>query len=128
MDLEGFVRHSMSDPVAPTATAPCSPLPFQPSRPLVTPIMPVVDLGAAAGFYESIGFVVENFDDGYAWVRHCGWEVLHLRVVDSVVGNEASAYLHVDDAAAWRAAMMRSCGEVELARWPTCRGACASSP
>ncbi len=36
--------------------------------------------------------------------------VAHLRTVDSVDRNEASAYLHVDDADAWRSAMFESTG------------------
>ena len=39
----------------------------------------------------------------------------NLRRVDSVEGNRASLYLHVDDAEAWRAAMNEAAGgDVEM--------------
>lgn len=59
----------------------------------------------AVGFYQRLGFQVVAYDEGYAWVKHCGWEWFHLRRVDSVRGNRASAYLHVEDADAWRLAI-----------------------
>jgi catechol 2,3-dioxygenase-like lactoylglutathione lyase family enzyme len=91
------------------------PLPYVDCRPTTNPILPVADMQAAISFYERLGFEVTAYDERYAWVRHCGWEWLHLRLVDSIAGNEASAYLHVDDADAWRAAMHdTSAGEVEL--------------
>ncbi len=81
-------------------------LPFVRRRPTTNPILPIVNMAGAAQFYEALGFEVTAYDDGYAWVKHCGWEWFHLRRVDSVAGNSASAYLHVDDAAQWRAAMV----------------------
>jgi hydroxymethylpyrimidine/phosphomethylpyrimidine kinase len=89
-------------------------LPYVPHRPTTNPILPVDDMATAVAFYERLGFEVTRYDDGYSWVRHCGWEWLHLRLVDSVAGNGSSAYLHVADAAAWRAAMATAPG-VELA-------------
>jgi len=72
--------------------------------------MPVDNMESAIDFYESIGFTVEPWDKQYAWVKHCGKEWLHLRLVDSVENNQASAYLHVDDAAAWHRAMLEASG------------------
>ena len=93
------------------------PLPFVRRRPMVNPILPVDDMAAAIDFYRQLGFEVLAHDEGYAWVKHCGWEWFHLRRVDSVDGNRASAYLHVDDADAWRAAMAGSSGgTVEMAK------------
>lgn len=93
-----------------------APLPYVGCRPTTNPILPVTDMAAAIAFYERLGFDVHAYDGGYAWVRHCGWEWLHLRLVESVAGNAASAYLHVDDANEWRAAMTAaSGGEIELA-------------
>lgn len=37
-----------------------------------TPILPVADLTRAAEFYREIGFVVEPYDEGYAFVRGGG--------------------------------------------------------
>jgi catechol 2,3-dioxygenase-like lactoylglutathione lyase family enzyme len=85
-------------------------------RPTTNPILPVDDLVAAIEFYTRLGFDVNAYDDGYAWVVHCGFEWFHLRHVDSVDGNHASAYLHVDDAHAWRAAMVAASGaSIEIA-------------
>ena len=75
-----------------------------PSGRIVTKIIfPVRDLGVAVAFYERLGFEVERYDDGYAWVRHRGEEVLHLRSVPELdpVGNHAAGYLHVTDVDAW---------------------------
>ena len=85
-------------------------------QPTTNPILPVADIERAIEFYERLGFQGETYDDGYAWIKHCGWEWFHLRRVDSVQGNLASAYLHVEDADAWRHAMVESAGGmVELA-------------
>ena len=91
------------------------PLPFVRHRPTTNPILPTADMAGAIDFYRALGFEVIAYDEGYAWVKHCGWEWLHLRRVDSVDGNRASAYLHVEDADAWRAAMTAAAdGAVEL--------------
>jgi len=90
-------------------------LPYVKHRPTTNPILPVEDMAAATAFYERVGFEVVAYDEGYAWVKHCGWEWFHLRRVDSVEGNRASAYLHVDDADAWHRAMGGSPdGAIEL--------------
>lgn len=93
-------------------TAPDSTLPFMRRRPTVTPILPVNDMSEACDFYRLLGFDVTAYDDGYAWVRSCGWEILHLRLVDAFEpdANETSAYLHVADVDAWRAAMAGTAG------------------
>ena len=91
------------------------PLPTVKRRPTTNPILPVAAMGEAIEFYESLGFEVTRYDDHYAWVRHCNWEWSHLRRVDSVAGNQASADFHVEDAAAWRSAFIAaSGGSVEL--------------
>lgn len=92
------------------------PLPYVRHRPTTNPILPVADMAEAIAFYERLGFEVHAYDPGYAWVKHCSWEWLHLRAVDSVEGNRASAYLHVTDAEAWRAGFVEaSAGGIELA-------------
>ena len=66
-------------------------------------VFPVADLTAVAAFYRSLGFDVESYDDGYAWVRHDGAEVLHLARVDGLdpATNHAAAYWHVLDVGHW---------------------------
>lgn len=83
-------------------------LPFVGRLPATNPILPVVDMAEAVIFYRRLGFEVSAYDPQYAWVRHCGWEWLHLRAVESVENNQTSAYLHVDNADAWRAAMVKA--------------------
>ncbi len=63
-------------------------------------IFPVLDMKDAASFYESLGFMVDEYLDGeYAWVMDSTGEVLHLAVVESLdrAANRSAAYLHVDD-------------------------------
>lgn len=86
------------------------PLPYVGVRPTTNPVLPVDDIDAAAEWYGNLGFDVHRYDDGYAWVRHCGWEWLHLRRLDGPAVGGGGAYLHVDDADAWRAAMAAASG------------------
>ena len=76
-------------------------------RAVPKPILPVTDMVEATACYRALGFEVEAYDDGYAWVRHAGAEVLHLRRVDGLVpsANAASAYLHVEAVDGWHAAI-----------------------
>lgn len=91
------------------------PLPFVRHRPTTNPIMPVTAMAEAIEFYERLGFEGRAYDTDYAWISHCGWEWLHLRRVESVDGNASSAYLHIDDADAWREAMIKaSNGSIDL--------------
>ena len=66
-------------------------------------VFPVADMGVAVRFYESLGFEVERYDDGYAWVRHAGAEVLHLALVADLDpgSNRAAGYWHVLDVGHW---------------------------
>ncbi len=70
---------------------------------LVRPIFPVADLDAAQAFHRRLGFDVQRYDDGYAWVHHARHELFHLRVVTDldVAANAASAYVFADDVDAW---------------------------
>ena len=80
------------------------------SHVVVRPILPVVDMAASTEFYQRLGFHVECFDAGYAWVQDDGHELFHLRLVPGLVRdtNRAACYLHVPDAderhARWSAA------------------------
>ena len=81
-------------------------LPF--TRHLVTKIvLPVADMDAAADFYGRAGFEIVRYDPGYTWVKHCGFEVLHLALVPGLdrSANHAAGYVHVADARAWHAAL-----------------------
>jgi len=90
-------------------------LPVVKCRPTIHPILPVDDLARATDFYERLGFEATAYDEGYAWITHGGWEWVHLRRVESVADNQASAYLHVDDADTWRRSMLASSdGAIEL--------------
>ncbi len=75
-----------------------------PAERIVTKIIfPVVDMDEAIGFYRTLGFEVEAYDGGYAWVRHRGEEVLHLALVAGLdpTSNHAAGYFHVQDPDAW---------------------------
>lgn len=39
-------------------------------------IFPVGDMTAASEFYRALGFEVESYDGGYAWVKHRNEELL----------------------------------------------------
>ena len=69
-------------------------------------IFPVVDMTSAVAFYRGLGFEVEAYDHGYAWVRYRGGEVLHLALVEGLdpAANRAAGYFHVQDPDAWHAA------------------------
>lgn len=69
-------------------------------------IFPVRDMSQAVGFYRRLGFEVENYDDGYAWVRNKGMEILHLAAAAelTVEDNPAAGYFHVQDTDAWHGA------------------------
>ena len=59
-------------------------------------IFPTADMAASIEFYRSLGLEVVSYDDGYAWVRHDGEEVLHLARVDGLDldANRAAGYWH----------------------------------
>ena len=90
-----------------------SPLPYVARRPTVNPVLPVPDMAEAIAFYRRLGFDVEQFDDGYAWVRTCGWEFLHLAHAANVEPGRAAAgaYVHVTDADEWHVAITAAAGE-----------------
>lgn len=115
--LEGVVRAARHRlPGGSPETAPDSSLPFQAKRPTVNPILPTSDIDASIDFYRELGFEVVSYDSGYAWVRSCSWEYLHLRRVDELdpAANEASAYVHVADPDAWRTAFVTAAPSVAV--------------
>ena len=86
-----------------------------PKEKIVTKIIfPVTEMDPATAFYRSLGFEVESYDGGYAWVRHRGDEVLHLALVAELDRdtNRAAGYFHVQDTDAWHAAWSEAGAEV----------------
>lgn len=85
-------------------------------------VFPVHDMAVAAAFYRSLGFDVEGYDDGYAWVRHDGAEVVHLALVADLDpgANHAAGYWHVLDVDRWHerfAAAGDARGEIRVQPW-----------
>jgi hypothetical protein len=65
----------------------------------VTPTLPVSDLAAATRFYETAGFTVERYDDGFAFVHLGDQSVFDLdlnRAVEPST-NGAGCYMIVAD-------------------------------
>ncbi len=100
-----------------------SPLPYVPNRPTVNPVLPVHDMDVATEFYRSVGFAVSGYDAGYAWVRTCGWEFLHLALASTLEpgGSSAGAYIHVTDVDDWHRAMVENAPDATI-------GAIADTP
>jgi catechol 2,3-dioxygenase-like lactoylglutathione lyase family enzyme len=71
----------------------------------VTPILPVHDMPRAIAFYESAGFDVEPYDDGYAFVRFADASAFDLARAEHLdpARNEAACYLIGGDADGWHA-------------------------
>jgi hypothetical protein len=71
-----------------------------------TPIFPTADMASSMAFYRAAGFVVDAYDDGYAFVIRDGDEVLHLAGVDDLdpERNQAACYLNTARADDWHAA------------------------
>jgi len=90
-----------------------SPLPYVARRPSVKPVLPVPDMAEAVEFYRRLGFEVEQYDEGYAWVRTCGWEFFHLAHAPTLDpgASVAAAYVHVSDADEWHVAITAAAGD-----------------
>lgn len=70
-------------------------------------IFPVIDMDDALAFYRQAGFEIEQYDIGYAWIRHQGDEVLHLRQEPELdpANNPTVGYFHIKDADRWHQAL-----------------------
>lgn len=70
-----------------------------PFRIVVKPILPVVEMEHAVGFYRQLGFDIEPYDTEYNIVSLSGEEMFHLRAVEDLdpATNAASVYFHVQD-------------------------------
>ena len=66
-------------------------------------IFPVKDMTDAKAFYESLGFEVKMYDDGYAWIHNEDGELFHLALRPELdpAANAAAGYFHVSDVDAW---------------------------
>jgi predicted enzyme related to lactoylglutathione lyase len=69
----------------------------------VTPTLPVSDMTAAIRFYESAGFTVEPYDEGFAFVRLGEESVFDLNRVANMdpSTNGAGCYIVVGDVDGW---------------------------
>ena len=74
----------------------------------VTPTLPVTDMSEAIRFCEAAGFDVEQYDDGFAFVRHDGQSVFDLDLVTEMAPetNHAGCYIITNDVDAWHARMV----------------------
>ena len=69
----------------------------------VTPTLPVSNMDDAIRFYESIGFDIERYDDGFAFVRLGDQSVFDLHLASSMdpSANHAGCYVITADADEW---------------------------
>ena len=69
----------------------------------VTPTLPVADMTAAIKFYETAGFDVEQYDEGFAFVHHHEQSVCDLSLVEGLdpVDNHAGCYIITADVDDW---------------------------
>jgi predicted enzyme related to lactoylglutathione lyase len=72
---------------------------------VVTPTLPVSDMAQAMRFYETAGFDVEPYDDGFAFVQlnDQGAFNLDLNAATDPATNGAGCYLIVGDVDGWHA-------------------------
>ena len=69
----------------------------------VTPTLPVSDMVAATRFYETAGFTVEHYDDGFAFVHLKDQSVFDLDQIPETdpATNRAGCYMIVPDVDGW---------------------------
>lgn len=69
----------------------------------VTPTLPVADMAKAVEFWESAGFDVHRYDDGFAFVSFDEQSVFDLDLVDGFdpAANCAGCYIITDQTEAW---------------------------
>jgi Glyoxalase/Bleomycin resistance protein/Dioxygenase superfamily len=70
----------------------------------VTPMLPVADMNVACEFYETAGFDVRRYDDGFAFVSLDDQSVFDLDLIETTnpASNGAGCYIITDDVDAWR--------------------------
>ena len=71
----------------------------------VTPTLPVRTMPEAIAFYETAGFEVEAYDEGFAFVRYGGASVFDLARKEGIdpANNGAGCYIVTDDVDQWHA-------------------------
>jgi predicted enzyme related to lactoylglutathione lyase len=69
----------------------------------VTPTLPVADMNVAAAFYETAGFDVRRYDDGFAFVSLNDQSVFDLDLTEATdaATNGAGCYIITEDVHAW---------------------------
>jgi hypothetical protein len=69
----------------------------------VTPTLPVADMTTAVLFYESAGFEVQRYDDGFAFVHLHDQSAFDLNLVPGTdpARNGAGCYIILDDVDGW---------------------------
>ena len=74
----------------------------------VTPTLPVSDMVAATRFYETAGFTVERYDDGFAFVQLRDQSVFDLDLNNEIdpATNGAGCYMIVADVDGWHARLV----------------------
>jgi len=71
----------------------------------VTPTLPVTDIDIAAGFYDTAGFEVRRYDDGFAFVSLNDQSVFDLDRIETTTPetNGAGCYIITEDVDPWHA-------------------------
>jgi uncharacterized glyoxalase superfamily protein PhnB len=69
----------------------------------VTPTLPVADMNVASSFYETAGFEVRRYDDGFAFVSLNDQSVFDLDLIETTdpTTNGAGCYIITEDADRW---------------------------
>jgi len=75
---------------------------------VVTPTLPVSDMAQAIGFYETAGFDVEPYDDGFAFVELNDQGAFNLARHEAAqpATNGAGGYIMIDDVDGWHSRLL----------------------
>ena len=74
----------------------------------VTPTLPVVDMGEAVRFYETAGFEVRRYDEGFAFVSRGDQSTFDLDLAPHMdpTANGAGCYIIIDGVDEWHATLV----------------------
>jgi hypothetical protein len=74
----------------------------------VTPTLPVANMAEATRFFQSAGFDVEPYDDGFAFVHHGDQSVFDLDRIEGLDrgANHAGCYIITSETDDWHARMV----------------------